>query len=86
MLKLIEEEVPQREIQETAYRYQQDVESKARLVVGVNEFVMDEPPPAGLFQVDPAVGAAMAERLDRLLAAAPIRRAEHRVHPEPNVD
>ncbi|MDO8479573.1 MAG: methylmalonyl-CoA mutase family protein [Candidatus Rokubacteria bacterium] len=56
----------QREIQESAYRYQQDVESKARIVVGVNEFVMDEPPPSGLFQVDPAVSAAMAERLDRL--------------------
>jgi methylmalonyl-CoA mutase N-terminal domain/subunit len=56
----------QREIQESAYRYQQDVESKARIVVGVNEFVMDEPPPVGLFQVDPAVGAAMAERLERL--------------------
>ena len=56
----------QREIQESAYRYQQDVESKARIVVGVNEFVMDEAPPSGLFQVDPAVGAAMAERLDRL--------------------
>jgi methylmalonyl-CoA mutase N-terminal domain/subunit len=59
----------QREIQESAYRYQQDVESKARIVVGVNEFVMDEPPPVGLFQVDPAVGAAMAERLDRLRRA-----------------
>ncbi len=56
----------QREIQESAYRYQQDVESKARIVVGVNEFVMDEPPPTGLFQVDPAVGRAMAERLERL--------------------
>jgi methylmalonyl-CoA mutase N-terminal domain/subunit len=56
----------QREIQEAAYRYQQDVESKARLVVGVNEFVIDEPPAAGLFQVDAAVGAAMAERLDGL--------------------
>jgi len=35
-------------------------------VVGVNEFVMDEPPAAGLFRVDAAVGAAMAERLDDL--------------------
>jgi methylmalonyl-CoA mutase, N-terminal domain len=56
----------QREIQESAYRYQQDVESKARIVVGVNEFAMDEPPPTGLFQVDSAVGRAMAERLERL--------------------
>jgi len=53
----------QREIQEAAYRYQQDVEAKQRVVVGVNEFVMDEPPPANLFQVDAAVGQALAERL-----------------------
>jgi methylmalonyl-CoA mutase N-terminal domain/subunit len=56
----------QREIQEAAYRYQQEVESKARVVVGVNEFTVEEPPPANLFQVDPAVGQAMAERLERL--------------------
>jgi methylmalonyl-CoA mutase N-terminal domain/subunit len=53
----------QREIQEAAYRYQQDVEAKQRVVVGVNEFVMDEPPPANLFQVDASVGQALAERL-----------------------
>jgi methylmalonyl-CoA mutase N-terminal domain/subunit len=53
----------QREIQEAAYRYQQDVEAKHRVVVGVNEFVMDEPPPANLFQVDASVGQALAERL-----------------------
>jgi len=53
----------QREIQEAAYRYQQDVEAKQRVVVGVNEFVMDEPPPANLFQVDAGVGQALAERL-----------------------
>jgi methylmalonyl-CoA mutase, N-terminal domain len=56
----------QREIQEAAYRYQQEVESKARVVVGVNEFVMDEPPPGDLFQVDPAMAAAMGERLAAL--------------------
>ena len=53
----------QREIQEAAYRYQQEVEARQRVVVGVNEFVMDEPPPANLFQVDPSLGAAIAERL-----------------------
>ena len=53
----------QREIQEAAYRYQQEVEAKQRVVVGVNEFVMDEPPPANLFQVDASVGQALADRL-----------------------
>jgi len=56
----------QREIQEAAYRYQQEVEARQRVVVGVNEFVMDEAPPANLFQVDPAVGEAIIERLGAL--------------------
>jgi len=55
-----------REIQETAYRYQQEVESKSRIVVGVNEFVTEEPPHGGLFQVDPAVGEALCARLEAL--------------------
>ena len=56
----------QREIQESAYRYQQEIESKARVVVGVNDFVIDEPPPGHLFQVNPEVASAMAERIERL--------------------
>jgi methylmalonyl-CoA mutase N-terminal domain/subunit len=56
----------QREIQDAAYRHQQEVESKARIIVGVNEFAADEPPPADLFQPDPAVAARLAERLERL--------------------
>ena len=56
----------QREIQESAYRYQQEIESKARVVVGVNEFVMDEPPPGDLFKIDPTVARTLAERLSRL--------------------
>jgi methylmalonyl-CoA mutase, N-terminal domain len=56
----------QREIQEAAYRYQQEIEGKQRVVVGVNEFVMDEPPPANLFQGDPTVARALADRLGRL--------------------
>jgi methylmalonyl-CoA mutase N-terminal domain/subunit len=53
----------QREIQDAAYRYQQEVESRARVVVGVNEFVTDAPPPAALFQPDPAAEAGQAERV-----------------------
>src|SRR5881409_2261100 len=55
----------QREIQDAAYRYQREVEEHARIVVGVNEFVTDEPPPGNLFQVDATVGPALAERVAR---------------------
>jgi methylmalonyl-CoA mutase, N-terminal domain len=50
----------QREIQDAAYRYQMEVEARARIVVGVNDFVTDEPPASNLFQVDPRVGEARA--------------------------
>jgi methylmalonyl-CoA mutase N-terminal domain/subunit len=58
----------QQEIQEAAYRYQQEVETRARVVVGVNEFVTEEPPPAQRFQADPGVEARQVERLAGLRA------------------
>jgi methylmalonyl-CoA mutase, N-terminal domain len=65
----------QREIQDAAYRWQRDVEERKRIVVGVNELVTDDPPPTNLFQVDPAVGDALAERLARLRASRDAGRA-----------
>jgi methylmalonyl-CoA mutase N-terminal domain/subunit len=59
----------QREIGDAAYGYQREVEERARIVVGVNEFVTDEPPPANLFQIDPALETALASRLRALRAA-----------------
>jgi len=58
----------QREIQDAAYRYQKEVEDHARIVVGVNEYVTDDLPPGNLFQLDAAVGAALAERVVRTRA------------------
>jgi methylmalonyl-CoA mutase N-terminal domain/subunit len=45
MLSAIERGFPQREIADSAYRYQQEIDSMQRLVVGVNDFTQgnDEP-------------------------------------------
>ncbi|MGH7277778.1 MAG: methylmalonyl-CoA mutase family protein, partial [Candidatus Rokuibacteriota bacterium] len=59
----------QHEIQDAAYRYQREVEEKSRIVVGVNDFVSDEVPPADLFQLDPGIGEALRERVGRFRAA-----------------
>jgi methylmalonyl-CoA mutase N-terminal domain/subunit len=59
----------QREIQDAAFRYQREVEDKTRVVVGVNEFATEDAPPAELFQVEPAVGGVLAERVARFKAA-----------------
>ncbi|HEV8143254.1 MAG TPA: methylmalonyl-CoA mutase family protein, partial [Methylomirabilota bacterium] len=65
----------QREIQDAAYRYQREVEDKRRIVVGVNEFVTDEAPPANLFQLDSGVGEALRERVARVRAGRDRDRA-----------
>jgi len=56
----------QREIQDAAFQWQREVEDRTRTLVGVNEFVTDDAPPANLFQIDPGVGESLVERLGRL--------------------
>ena len=68
-------EFMQREIQEAAYRWQQEVEARARIVVGVNEFVTEEPPPAERFALDPGLADALRERIARFRAARDQDRA-----------
>jgi methylmalonyl-CoA mutase, N-terminal domain len=65
----------QREIQDAAFQWQRDVEDKTRVVVGVNDFVTDDPPPGNLFQLDPGVGEALVERLARLRRSRDASRA-----------
>ena len=65
----------QREIQDAAYRYQREIEDKRRIVVGVNDFVTDEAPPANLFQLDAGVGEALREKIARVRASRDRDRA-----------
>ncbi|HHY69653.1 MAG TPA: methylmalonyl-CoA mutase family protein [Bacillota bacterium] len=67
-VKAIENGFMQREIQESAYRYQREIESKERLVVGVNCFESEEEPPQNLLKVDPAIGESQKKRLEELKA------------------
>ena len=63
MVKAVEEGYPQRQIQNAAYDYQRSIESGDRIVVGVNKFQQEEPPPTGLLRVDPAVETAQRNKL-----------------------
>jgi methylmalonyl-CoA mutase N-terminal domain/subunit len=59
---------PQREIQESAYRYQRAVESRQRIVVGVNQYALPAEGHPAILRVDPAVGERQAARLAALRA------------------
>jgi methylmalonyl-CoA mutase N-terminal domain/subunit len=57
----------QREIAEASYRFQQEVEAKERIIVGVNEYVMDdEAVKVPTLYVDPAKERIHLERLERV--------------------
>ncbi|HXX30972.1 MAG TPA: methylmalonyl-CoA mutase family protein [Myxococcaceae bacterium] len=78
MVAAIAEGFPQQEIQDASYRAQRALEEKRAVVVGVNAFTQDEPPPANLLRVNEAVERQQAERLRKLRAdraAAPVNRA-----------
>ncbi len=65
-LAAIENGYIQREIQESAYRYQQSVERKEQVIVGVNEFISAEEKPLDTLQVDPEVGRRQVQKLQNL--------------------
>jgi methylmalonyl-CoA mutase, N-terminal domain len=52
------------EIQESAYSFQKDIESKDRVIVGVNRFQTEEKLPSGLLRVDPAVRDHQLKQLE----------------------
>ena len=57
----------QRQIAQSALRHQRELETRRRLVVGVNDFVVDEPEvPIPLLRIGEEAAATQAERLARL--------------------
>ena len=64
----IEKGYIQKEIQESAYKWQMEVESKQRIIVGVNKFEIEEEPVEGLLRVDASVGEMQKEKLAQLRA------------------
>jgi len=56
----------QREIQDSAYRYQRTVETGDRIVVGINKFKTEEAKPSDLLRVDPAVRERQIAKLKQL--------------------
>ena len=62
----IEKGFVQREIQDSAYRYQREIETEERTVVGLNRFQVEEEKPTNLLRVDPSVRILQIERLKKL--------------------
>jgi methylmalonyl-CoA mutase N-terminal domain/subunit len=62
----IEKGFMQREITESAYRFQKEAEAKQRIIVGVNDFLSEEETPVKTLQVDRVVERKLVERLKEI--------------------
>ncbi len=63
MLRAVEEGFPQKEIAESAYRTQREIESGERVIVGINRFHAPGDEPISLLKIDESVARAQVERL-----------------------
>ncbi len=70
-LAAIEEGLIQREIQESAYRAQQEIDTGARVVVGVNRLTSDEETAIEVMRIDPEIERRQIERVRAVRASRP---------------
>jgi len=73
MVAAIERGFPQKEIAESAYRFQQAVERQEQIIVGVNDFVQEEKAPVDVLYIDET---AAERQLAKLAALKKGRDAE----------
>ncbi|HTU50955.1 MAG TPA: methylmalonyl-CoA mutase family protein [Acidobacteriaceae bacterium] len=67
MVRAIEQGFPQKELAESSYQYARAVEAKGKIIVGVNDFVVEETPQQILY-IDESVRESQTEKLKRLRA------------------
>jgi len=66
MVEAIELGYPQKEIAEASYSFQQAVERKEKIVVGVNAFVQQHDPPIPILYIDDTASETQLARLEHL--------------------
>jgi methylmalonyl-CoA mutase, N-terminal domain len=69
IIRAVEEGYPQKEIGESAYRYQREVEQEERLIVGLNAFQSEKHEPVEILKIDDQVAESQIARLRKTRAA-----------------
>ena len=67
-LKAIEDNYIQKEIQQSSYRFQKEIETNERVYVGIDKYTMEEPACANLLKIDMKVGELESEKLRKMRA------------------
>jgi methylmalonyl-CoA mutase, N-terminal domain len=76
VIPALEDNFFQREIAEASFRYQSEVEARQRIVVGVNQYELEEEHPLEILRIDPALERKQVERVQGLRARRDSRPVE----------
>jgi methylmalonyl-CoA mutase N-terminal domain/subunit len=63
MVEAIRRNFPQREIADASFRYQQELNERRRIVVGVNDFIQSDEEATPILKIDPALERKQVDRL-----------------------
>ncbi|HSD23206.1 MAG TPA: methylmalonyl-CoA mutase family protein, partial [Solirubrobacterales bacterium] len=63
-VEAIKQNFPQREIADASFRYQQEVDSKQRIVVGVNEYTLIDDEETPILRIDPELERKQRGRVE----------------------
>jgi len=63
MVEAIRRNFPQREIADASFTYQQELNERKRIVVGVNDFVQEDEEPTPILKIDPSLERKQTDRL-----------------------
>lgn len=66
----------QNEIQNSAYQFQKDLESKSEIVVGVNEFTQDEKEPLQTLKISEAIAKEQVQRLSKFKKGRKVKNVQ----------
>jgi methylmalonyl-CoA mutase N-terminal domain/subunit len=75
-IKAVETGFIQKEIQDSAYEYHQEVDNKARIVVGVNQYIDEEHETIEVHRVDPSLELEQVAALSKVRASRDAERVE----------
>jgi methylmalonyl-CoA mutase N-terminal domain/subunit len=62
----IEKGFMQKEIVESSYRFQREVENKKRIIVGVNEYLSEEKTPIKTLKINPTIERQLKKKLEKI--------------------
>ncbi|TYB32212.1 MAG: methylmalonyl-CoA mutase [Candidatus Mcinerneyibacterium aminivorans] len=79
MTKAIEKGYVQKEIQDSAYDYQKEIENKERIVVGVNKYQIDKEPESDILKVNPKLREVQIDRIEKVKKKRDSKKVEQKL-------